>query len=76
MKREQRRSVWVREVGVLAESGKRIAYWEVWDSHNTREDAKAESQREFKQRPSWVTAKFHLATNRIRKYVPAVKGRK
>ena len=51
-------------------TGGEIAYWEIWESHTTREEANKQLRRDFEKRPSWVTAKFHRATNRIRKYVP------
>ena len=65
--------MWVREVGILNATKDTIAYWEVYDAHNTRKDAEYELRRDFEQRPSWVTAKFHRSTNRIRKYVPEAK---
>lgn len=64
----------MHEVAILDLAGKKIAYWEVWDSHNTKAEALSDLKREFRQRPSWVTAKFHKATNRIRKYVPAERS--
>lgn len=65
-----KRCVWVREIAILKIEGDDIAYWEVWDSHNTRKEAVDEARRDFENRPSWVTAKFHRATNRIVKYMP------
>jgi hypothetical protein len=65
--------VYVHEVAVLAASRpKIITSWDIWDVYTTREEAEREFHRELKNRPSWVTSKFHRETNRIRKYVPEV----
>jgi hypothetical protein len=65
--------VWVHEIGVLKSSGRRIALWDIWAPYNTKKEAKAELRWHFRNRPRWVTAEFHRATNRIRKYIPAKK---
>jgi hypothetical protein len=65
--------VWVLEVAVLTASGKQISHWDIWDSFVTREEANTEMKRALEKRPRWVTAKFHRATNRLRKYVPEAK---
>jgi hypothetical protein len=62
--------VWVLEIGVLAAAKDRIASWDIWEAYTTKREAQDELRRDFKNRASWVTAKFHKATNRIRKYVP------
>jgi hypothetical protein len=46
-------------------------HWEIWSAHNTRQEAVAERDKSLKSRPRWVTKRFHRATNRIRKYIPA-----
>ena len=60
--------VWVMEIAILSASGKRILYWEVWKTFNTRAEAVAERD---KPRAKWVSRRFVEATTRIRKYVPA-----
>lgn len=66
-----KKCVWVREVGVLSATKDKVATWEIWDVFTTKRDAVADAKRDFEKRPSWVTAKFHKATNRIVKYIPA-----
>lgn len=67
-------SVWVREVGVLHADKDVISTWEVWGAFNTKREAEEDLRHDFEKRPSWVTAKFHRMTNRIRKYVPEVSA--
>lgn len=66
--------VWVHEVGVLAATKDRIDKWDIWEAYTTKREALAELRTDFKNRPSWVTARFHKATNRVRKYVPSVSA--
>lgn len=57
--------VWVVELGILDVTGHRIAYWEEWNSHNSKDEAETWLRNQLK------VGKLGRKNWRIRKYIPS-----